>query len=75
MPKREAEQPFAQRLREKRLTQVELAAKVGVAPTEVSRWSNGLIPKAEMRGKLARVLRTPANELFPHAYEGDRDAA
>lgn len=49
------------------LTQVQLAAAMGVAQQVVSAWEKGLYgPRDHKRTLLARILGTTVEELFPY---------
>lgn len=62
------------------MTQVQLAAALGVAQQVVSAWEKGLYgPRDQKRIPLARVLGTTVDELFPYDTpgpgNGDEEAA
>lgn len=59
------------------LTQVQLAAAMGVAQQVVSAWEKGLYgPRDHKRIILARILGTTIEDLFPYdPVNGDTEAA
>lgn len=57
------------------LTQVQLAAAMGVAQQVVSAWEKGLYgPRDHKRIRLARILEKTVDELFPYD-DDDPDAS
>jgi transcriptional regulator with XRE-family HTH domain len=58
------------------LTQVELAALLGVSQQRISAWESGLAaPRDEHRVHLARILHTTVAQLFPYPDDNDGEAA
>ena len=43
----------------------ELARRLGVAPSQVSMWRNGLIPAKKWQAKIAKRLGTTPDQLWP----------
>jgi transcriptional regulator with XRE-family HTH domain len=67
---------FGARLRQARLdvplTQIELAALLGVEQTTISRWERGgTAPPDELRPRLAAHLGCPVHELFAYDDNGE----
>lgn len=56
------------------LTQVQLAAAVGVTQQLVSAWEKGIAaPAVDRRPRLARILGVPADELFAYPEDDPDD--
>ena len=54
---------------ERKMTQVELANKVGIAPASVNKWMNGGAPSVDKLPLLCEILEISPNQLF--GYEED----
>lgn len=54
---------------EKKMTQVELAHKVGIAPASVNKWMNGGAPAVDKLPLLCQILEISPNELFGYKQE------
>lgn len=54
---------------EKRMTQVELANKVGIAPASVNKWMNGGAPAVDKLPLLCEILEISPNQLFGYEEE------
>ena len=54
---------------DKKLTQVELAHKVGIAPASVNKWMNGGAPAVDKLPLLCQILEISPNELFGYERE------
>ncbi len=54
---------------EKKLTQVELANKIGIAPASVNKWMNGGAPAVDKLPLLCQILEISPNELFGYEQE------
>lgn len=54
---------------EKKMTQVELAQKMGVAPASVNKWMDGGAPSVDKLPRLCELLDISPNQLF--GYEKD----
>ena len=54
---------------EKKMTQVELAQKMGVAPASVNKWMDGGAPSVDKLPRLCELLGISPNQLF--GYEKD----
>ena len=54
---------------EKKMTQVELAQKMGVAPASVNKWMDGGAPSVDKLPRLCELLEISPNQLF--GYEKD----
>lgn len=51
------------------MTQSEVAARLNVDQSAVSRWENGALPLKKYRGKLARLYHVKENALFGDGKE------
>ena len=54
---------------EKKMTQVELAKKVGIAPASVNKWMNGGAPAVDKLPLLCEILEISPNQLFGYEEE------
>jgi len=54
---------------EKKMTQVELAHRVGIAPASVNKWMNGGAPSVDKLPLLCQILEISPNELFGYKQE------
>ena len=54
---------------EKKMSQVELASKMGVAPASVNKWMDGGAPSVDKLPRLCELLEISPNQLF--GYEQD----
>jgi transcriptional regulator with XRE-family HTH domain len=54
-------------MRERGMTGVELAERIGSDPAVVSRYRNGLMPTPEVRRAISKALHVPQREIWPHA--------
>jgi transcriptional regulator with XRE-family HTH domain len=73
MPKGQLRTRFRNRIAMRRealrLTQEQLAAQLRVSRTTLARWEVDLhVPTAAMIGRLARVLRCRAGDLYPRDF-------
>ena len=55
---------------EKRLSQVELANRIGIAPASVNKWFSGGAPAIDKLPLLCEILGISPNELFGYEPEG-----
>ena len=55
---------------EKRLTQADLAERMGIAPASVNKWMSGGTPAIDKLPKLCEILKITPNELFGYEQEG-----
>ena len=54
---------------EKKMTQVELAEKIGIAPASVNKWMNGGAPAVDKLPLLCEILEITPNQLFGYEDE------
>lgn len=54
---------------EKKLTQVELAERIGIAPASVNKWMTGGTPAIDKLPLLCEILELTPNELFGYEQE------
>jgi len=55
---------------EKRLTQADLAERMGIAPASVNKWMSGGTPAIDKLPQLCDILEITPNELFGYEQEG-----
>ncbi len=55
---------------EKRLTQADLAERMGIAPASVNKWMSGGTPAIDKLPQLCEILKITPNELFGYEQEG-----
>ena len=55
---------------EKRLTQADLAERMGIAPASVDKWMSGGTPAIDKLPQLCEILKITPNELFGYEQEG-----
>ena len=72
MPKQKATpHPVKAALFERGYTQKQMAAKLGISPSEASRIARGMTPPPEQRREIAMWLRHNQRTLWPH-LNGER---
>ena len=54
---------------DKKMTQVELAERVGIAPASVNKWMNGGAPAVDKLPLLCEILEITPNQLFGYEDE------
>ena len=54
---------------EKKMTQVEIAVKMGVAPASVNKWLSGGAPSIDKLPELCEILDITPNQLFGYEEE------
>lgn len=60
---------LAKRIQMRRMTQYELANKLGVSEMTISRYITGKsLPSVYMMNKITKVLKCSQEDLFPHDY-------
>ena len=55
---------------EKRLTQADLAERIGISPASVNKWMSGGTPAIDKLPQLCEILKITPNELFGYEQEG-----
>lgn len=55
---------ISQKRKELKLTQLQIAEKLGVSYQAVSKWENGSLPNGEMLVALARILGVTVDEIL-----------
>ena len=55
---------------EKKLTQADLAERMGIAPASVNKWMSGGTPAIDKLPQLCEILKITPNELFGYEQEG-----
>ena len=56
--------------KEKRISQADLAEKMGIAPASVNKWLSGGTPAIDKLPRLCDILGITPNELFGYEEEG-----
>ena len=55
---------------EKKLTQADLAERIGISPASVNKWMSGGTPAIDKLPQLCEILKITPNELFGYEQEG-----
>ena len=55
---------------EKKLTQADLAERMGIAPASVNKWMSGGTPAIDKLPQLCEILEITPNELFGYEQDG-----